>query len=294
MSYLEQSTRYLGYDRRLRQRPLPLLPRPGGARVAARRTLRRRDGPDVRHLRRGPARPDRVAHPAVPEDARRHRLRLPPGDPRQGARRVARPAAGQRALERRDLRVGPGLRVAAAAHARPPAARGARLLAPDARRADEGHPVVPAPRGGRRARRGVDRLPRAHSLGHARPGALDLARRRGGRAGRVGAPGRLRPRGREPRAARRSSSRRRPWATPRPRAAWPRSTSSSAPTSSRPTSATRLNRRHRPGRAFERTDVPLRARDRLRRVPRPPAPPAPHGRVAAALDRRSASTCPTS
>ena len=67
--------------------------------------------------------------------------------------------------------------------------------------------------------------------------ALDLARRRGRRAGRVGAPGRLRPRGR---ASRARGHRLRDFgdgATPRSRAAWARSTSSSAPTSSRPTSA---------------------------------------------------------
>ena len=37
-----------------RQRSLPVLPRPGGARLAARRPLRGRDGPDVRHLRPAP------------------------------------------------------------------------------------------------------------------------------------------------------------------------------------------------------------------------------------------------
>ncbi len=52
MAYLEQSTRYIPYNNRLDLRPLPLLPRPGPARLAARRPLRGRDGPDVRHLRR--------------------------------------------------------------------------------------------------------------------------------------------------------------------------------------------------------------------------------------------------
>ena len=43
--------------RRPHRRPLPLLPRPEAARLAARHPLRRRDGPAVRHLRR--AAPDR-------------------------------------------------------------------------------------------------------------------------------------------------------------------------------------------------------------------------------------------
>ena len=43
----------------------------------------------------------------------------------------------------------------------------------------------------------------------------------------------------------------------------------------------RENRRHKPGRAFERDRLPLRRAVRLRRVPRPPAPPAADDRVAA-------------
>ena len=46
----------------------------------------------------------------------------------------------------------------------------------------------------------------------------------------------------------------------------------------------RENRRHKPGRAFERTALPLRRAGRLRRLPRPAAPPAAHAGVAAALD----------
>ncbi len=44
----------------------------------------------------------------------------------------------------------------------------------------------------------------------------------------------------------------------------------------------RRNRRHRPGRAFERGRLQLRRRRRLRRLPGPPAPPDVHHRVAAA------------
>ena len=51
MAYLEQSTRYVPYDSRLSTGPLPLPPRPRGARVAGRGALRGRHGPHVRHLR---------------------------------------------------------------------------------------------------------------------------------------------------------------------------------------------------------------------------------------------------
>ena len=50
-----------------------------------------------------------------------------------------------------------------------------------------------------------------------------------------------------------------------------------------PTSASATNRRHKPGRAFERTQLPLRRPHRLRRVPRSAAPSAAHARVAAAV-----------
>ena len=46
----------------------------------------------------------------------------------------------------------------------------------------------------------------------------------------------------------------------------------------------RANRRHRPGRAFERTSLPLRHPDRLRRLSRPAAAPAPDDRLAGAHD----------
>ena len=55
MSYLEQSTRYIAYDNRLDERPLPLLPPDRDSRVALRHPLRRRHGPRLRHLRRAAA-----------------------------------------------------------------------------------------------------------------------------------------------------------------------------------------------------------------------------------------------
>jgi hypothetical protein len=60
----------------------------------------------------------------------------------QGARHAAWPAAGRDPVERGHLRHGPGIRGAAAAHARPSARRGARDRRPDAGRAAEGHPGV--------------------------------------------------------------------------------------------------------------------------------------------------------
>ena len=55
MAYLEQSTRYIPYDSRLR-RPLPLPAAVRGVRVAARCALRRRHGRPLRHVQRDAAR----------------------------------------------------------------------------------------------------------------------------------------------------------------------------------------------------------------------------------------------
>ena len=73
--------------------------------------------------------------------------------------------------------------------------------------------------------------------------------------------------------------------------ACPKRSCSSGCATARPTIASRsmrayvgerANRRHKPGRAFERTGVPLRRARRLRRVPRPAAPPHADDRMAAA------------
>ena len=127
MAYLEQSTRYIPYDDRAR-RPLPLLPRPRGARVAARRALRRRPRRAVRHLRRhaaGTARLGaRARYPKEPGDSDfvyKQTIKAKACDAARG-----HPARGD-AVERRHLRHRPGVRGAAAAHARPSAARGAPL-----------------------------------------------------------------------------------------------------------------------------------------------------------------------
>ena len=63
---------------------------------------------------------------------------------------------GGDAVERRHLRHRPGVRGAAAAHARAPAPRGAAVRDADARRAPQGHPVVPHARRPSRARRRLE------------------------------------------------------------------------------------------------------------------------------------------
>ena len=54
----------------------------------------------------------------------------------------------------------------------------------------------------------------------------------------------------------------------------------------------RTNRRHKPGRAFERTDYRFDVARRLRRVPRSATSPHAHHRMAAAVDRGTATTSP--
>ncbi len=56
MSYMEKSTRYVAYDSRLPERPVPLLPASRDPGIAARGPFRRRHGPALRRLRRAPAR----------------------------------------------------------------------------------------------------------------------------------------------------------------------------------------------------------------------------------------------
>ena len=127
MAYLEQSTRYIPYDDRLGG-PLPLPRARRAARSPLRRALRRRPRP--RCSTPTPRLPDACARTVRGAVSRRS-----PATPtsstgrRSGPRRSTRcagmlPAATL--VERRHLRHRPGLRGAAAAHARAPAARGAR------------------------------------------------------------------------------------------------------------------------------------------------------------------------
>ena len=124
-AYLEQSTRYMAYDAPMgeglgyRYWRHPELG-PG---------VRGGDGLPLRCLLRSAAARRGLGGRALPARGRRARGRARALDPGQGARPAARPAARGLALARGDLRLGPGLRAAAAAPVRLAAARGARLRA---------------------------------------------------------------------------------------------------------------------------------------------------------------------
>ena len=183
MAYLEQSTRYIAYDARLGgryryYRDPEVLGSPLGTRYVG----------DIDRLFDTYAEllaelmPTACAR-ALPEGARRLRLRLPPGDQGQGVRRAARHPARGVAVERRHLRHRPGAtRRCCCACAPTRCPRPARYARPDARRAAQGHPVVPhagstvADRGG-----ALERLPRR------RPATATA------RAGRRAVRGRRRP-----------------------------------------------------------------------------------------------------
>ena len=253
MSYLEQSTRYIAYDARLGGRyrfyrdPAVLASRFGTRYVGDMDRLF-----DAYSLLLGTV-TDHV-RATVDRASRRQRLRVPPGHAGQGARRGPRRAAGGVALQRRHLRHRPGVRGAAAAHARPPAARGPRLRRADAARAAQGDPQLPAARRPRRARGALERLP-GRRPATARPSSstrcsaatpVDAGRR--GRRSSTGIP-----------TPRTSCSRRSATRTP----TCPSTSSSTGSARSAPAERLALvrayvgereNRRHKPGRAFERID----------------------------------------
>ena len=155
MSYLEQSTRYIAYDARLGGR-YRFYRDPAVLSQPVRHALRRRHGPPVRRL--------------LAAAQQGHRPRPGHGRPRpDDSDFVFRQATRAKALDavrgvlpaaslsqRRHLRQRPGVRGAAAADARPSAARGPALRRPDAARAAQGHPQLPAPGRPRRSWRPVD------------------------------------------------------------------------------------------------------------------------------------------
>ena len=160
MAYLEQSTRYIPYDSRL-QRPLPVPAAVRGVRVATRCALRRRHGRPLRHLQRDAARRCSTGRAsAIPKDPAdsdfvyKQTIKAKACDAVRGVLPAATLSnvgiygTGQ-AYEALLLRMRahplPEARTYAAAHAR---------------RAAQGDPVVP--RAGRpaRPRRRVDRVPR--------------------------------------------------------------------------------------------------------------------------------------
>ena len=262
MAYLEQSTRYIPYDDRPGGRYRYHVPAEltGAAARALRRDARRafdtyrewlprvRAFYEARHPRR----------PASPSPSTASTIRAKALDTLRGLL----PAATD--LQRRHLRHRPGVRAAAAAHARAPAGRGARVRRPDAGRAAQGDPGVPArgwtcpERGGVWSAyladdAGRDREAAARVLASPEASAQATTPRGtaagddGGHADRLRSRRRGEGRGRRALRGHRPPGRRA--AGDRPRADAP----SSAPTCCAPTSATRQNRRHRPGRAFERT-----------------------------------------
>ncbi len=193
-SYLEQSNA-LHRVHRPPRRGLPLPPPghdPGPPR--ARPRLHGDPGRGLRRLR-GAAAPDGRARgrrrPARPRHARGG-----PGarDPGARARPAAGPAARRHDRQRRDLRLGAGLRGDAGADGRPPPARSARVRRPDAGRAAQGHPGLPHPRRPRRPRRRSRALPAGIRAGGGRDRGARPAGARPGAGRRAGAARRLRPR----------------------------------------------------------------------------------------------------
>ena len=127
MAYLEQSTRYIAYDTKLDGRFRYYRDRRGARSRAehAWRYIADMDALFDTYTAMLP-RDDRLGARALPEGAGRLRLRLQADDQGEGVRRRPRRPARGDAVERRHLRHRSGVRGAAAAHARPPAARGAR------------------------------------------------------------------------------------------------------------------------------------------------------------------------
>ncbi len=193
-SYLEQSTRYIAFTDRpggayRYHRPATVMAQPELGRSYTRTLDGAFDAYSATCCPDGRARRPRGARGSG-DGARRARARGAGARPRP----PAGPAAGRDDRQRRDLRLGPGVRGHARAHGRPPAARGPRVRRPHADRAAQGDPGVPHPGGpggpGRRPRALPARV-RARGRRDRRPPAA-LARRGPGRA--AGAAGRLRPR----------------------------------------------------------------------------------------------------
>ena len=126
MAYLEQSTRYIEYDSRLGGRyrylrPPEVLESPLGARYVEQiDALFRTYSELLPHAARLGARARYPKEPGDSDFVYKQTIKAKACDARP------RHAARGDAVERRDLRHRPGLRGAAAAHARPPAARGPR------------------------------------------------------------------------------------------------------------------------------------------------------------------------
>ena len=253
MAYLEQSTRYVPYtDRPDGRLEVPRARRARGASAA--RALRRDARSRVRHLRavdradagvldaRVPASPaadgDAVYRMTIRAKALDSLRGLLPAATRSNVG-IFGTAQGYEALLLR-MRAHPLREVR-------------ELRRADARRAAEGHPGLPDAARAPRARRGLVALPRRH---RRRPPRAVGEPRAGGDRARAAARGhadRLGPRRRGEGGGGRALRRLRPARRSAPRGWRASSAPRSAAACSTPTSARRENRRHKPGRAFERT-----------------------------------------
>ena len=287
MSYLEQSTRYLGYDRRLGNglyrfyRDNDLLESRFGARYIG--EMDRMFDTYGELLPRA----DRLARPAnYPKTAEdtdfvyRQAIRAKALDalrgllPASALSNLGIYASGQ-AYEALLLRM--------RAH---PSARSARVRPDDARRTREGHPVVPQAARRSRTRRRLDALPRDDRA--ARRASSCASCTPSDEVDRVGEDVRLvgfDPDGRGTRAGSDRLCQLDDVRTTRPHGA-----SRAMSDTERASGLSQLRRRARQpppptGAGLRAHRLPLRDRQRLRSVSRPPAPPDAHHRVAAAHRR---------
>ena len=254
MAYLEQSTRYIPYTERRGDAWRYLVPAElDGHPLRAQYVATLNAAFEIYAQWIDPMRAWFEA--PLSEGGRRFRRRVSRGDPRQGARHAARPAAGGDAVERRHVRHGPGVRDAAAADARASARRSARDRRRDAARAAQGHPGVSDARRSARSRRPLERVPRRHAR-RARPSVAGAhrTRRRRRRAGRRSDADGFRSRRRNQSRRRRAVRRRRRCPTRScSTSARAHDAPPSAPRCCAPTSAIAPTGATSPGRAFERT-----------------------------------------
>ena len=275
-AYLEQSTRYIAYDRRMPSGRYRYYwdERLGAPYAEAMERIFDLYSAGLERMRAWAA----EQHPRGDEP----RDGVGAVDQGEGARRDARAAARGLAQPRRRVRLGPGLRAAAAAAAGLAAAGGARVRRAGAARAAQGDPGVREARRHARPRRRVDRVPaRGARAGLAGGGALRPRRRSRRRGAAVGAAhARRRVRGGPDRRVAVRGERRAGGGAARRGGA--RSASAErARADRRRWPARARNRRHRPGPRLGGAALPLRDRLRLRRLPRPAAPPHADLRVAA-------------
>ena len=188
-------------------------------------------------------------------------------------------------IERRPVRHRPGVRSAAAADVRAPARRSPRLRAADARRAAAGDSGVSGAGRSAGPRRPLGRVSRRHAARDSTAAARPFVGRRCRRAAREVTLTDFDPDGEIEGGGGGAVLRVRDCPTISCSRSPQRMTADDRAALLRAYVGNRTNRRHKPGRAFERTQLPLRRPRRLRRVPRSAAPPPADARVAAAQRR---------